>query len=1272
MTGVVTIIDKQAIIRLNELGKSTREISRELKIHRTTVTRYLLKEAKLSIFEIRAIEIDNWTEQDPRRAQELLPKLIFKLIYALSHKINRCDFPYEKAIQYPGYDGVLEVEEETKFFQKGKSVWEMGTDKNIKKKFEEDIIKRSEIPEKAKLNEIEFIFVTSRIWSHSISKDTIIEGKLKRYNWKNIRIYDAHTIEQWLQEAPSVLAWFIDVIGKKIDGLISVEKYWEKTGKETNPELKTNFFLSGRKKEAEELGEWLERGEKSIFLISDSSVESTLFIVSFLLESKNNKFLNKTIIVETEEAWNKVLNETFHDNLLIPIFNFNDVGYWSSDIKVLFPISRFSPLNKVKSKSIKLNRMKSHDFIKALELLGFKYEDAKKLRYTTKGLFVPFYRQITNNLFIKNPKWTRGSDFKKLISFMLVPVFDLSRTGDKKVIEKLSNENIEEYIESIRDYFGIEDSPILKFKTIYMIVSVREVWDNLFNFITEKDINCFKEIIIMVFETRDPKFELSSEKWWLAQLYKKEMEYSYNLMQGLIISLAMLKEMDKEENKFKIVSTKKFVDEILREVFSSIGDWQHWYTIVPFVPLMSEISSELILEILENNIDNFNSEFWKLFEIPEDIIVNNSYYMHILWTLEGLVWYRKYVKKAITLLIKIAEQEIDYKLQGNTPLSSLVDIFCIWKPQCNLNLNERNELLRQIVKDYPKTGWKLLERLFSKTVTSAIARPIWNEVDDIEIDVDIKSSLKNMVSICLASELKSYESWEVIVNNIEQFKKYYRFLTKKIDKDIKNLSIQDIEKLSQKLRGKIYVIMKFEKRQVLDIEKILDKIEYYLFDDILKYKYLFQVQTYIKDEVLLEEDVDYEKEKKYIFELRKKVFLEMYSSYKIEELLEFIKIIEDIRDLKILFVEIILKKEYNFKILRKIKNSNITLYYNILYELSYCHKNSDILEVLKGKTLQEKKEILKYSIANMELWKKIETLEKKIIDYYWENIDTPLEFLNRKEEKSFYIEKLIEYNRPFSAIKIIAYSSYNDIKQIIKILELTLIKESNVPEIENSKVKLLSQSYIRKIFEKIYQKEDLDEEIMRKLEFNYLKIFTQDFEPLFLVNYLKRKPEVYVELIIEVNEENDQIDCFLSKVFKGIKGCDVGEENEEAFKSWIRKAAENSEKNGIKSKFEWYLGKLLSRIPMGEDKVYPHKFVREYLEKNKSREIKDGFINGNTNEIIHSSIEEENKIRKYREDAEKLLVLYPITASILNELADLYEHFHIMRNEEEESIPFLF
>ena len=49
---------------------------------------------------ITATEIDSWTTKEPRRAQEILPQLVWKLILGSCTQINDHHFPYGKAIQY--------------------------------------------------------------------------------------------------------------------------------------------------------------------------------------------------------------------------------------------------------------------------------------------------------------------------------------------------------------------------------------------------------------------------------------------------------------------------------------------------------------------------------------------------------------------------------------------------------------------------------------------------------------------------------------------------------------------------------------------------------------------------------------------------------------------------------------------------------------------------------------------------------------------------------------------------------------------------------------------------------------------------------------------------------------------------------------------------------------------------------------------------------------------------------------------------------------------
>lgn len=69
---------------------------------------------------ISATTINSWAEANPRRAQEILPELVIRLILATSTKIKDFNFPIENGIQYSGYDGILFSEEETDFFPKWK------------------------------------------------------------------------------------------------------------------------------------------------------------------------------------------------------------------------------------------------------------------------------------------------------------------------------------------------------------------------------------------------------------------------------------------------------------------------------------------------------------------------------------------------------------------------------------------------------------------------------------------------------------------------------------------------------------------------------------------------------------------------------------------------------------------------------------------------------------------------------------------------------------------------------------------------------------------------------------------------------------------------------------------------------------------------------------------------------------------------------------------------------------------------------------------------
>ena len=252
---------------------------------------------------LTASALDSWARDNPRRAQELLPELVLRLILRTSSQITEYDFPIEKGIQYSGYDGVLVSDEKTSYFPKGKSVWECGTNDDSLSKFESDIQKRTNDPLGVNVTEATFIFVTLKIWNHKKSIEALRNESREKYPWKDIRIIDGCKIAIWLQEFTAVAAWFAEAIGHPFDGVRDIENYWRDYCESTDPKLNTEFFLIGREKQIKALDEWMEQRSGTLIVTAESSLEAKLFLAAYFLSKSIKKNSGQVIIVEKVECW---------------------------------------------------------------------------------------------------------------------------------------------------------------------------------------------------------------------------------------------------------------------------------------------------------------------------------------------------------------------------------------------------------------------------------------------------------------------------------------------------------------------------------------------------------------------------------------------------------------------------------------------------------------------------------------------------------------------------------------------------------------------------------------------------------------------------------------------------------------------------------------------------------------------------------------------------------------------------------------------------------
>ena len=76
--------------------------------------------------------------------------------------------------------------------------------------------------------------------------------------WKEVRVYDSASLEEWLEQSPAVDAWLAGMLGKKPTGVTTVDEYWANLQAMTDPSLKPEVFLASREEQVKELRDWLD------------------------------------------------------------------------------------------------------------------------------------------------------------------------------------------------------------------------------------------------------------------------------------------------------------------------------------------------------------------------------------------------------------------------------------------------------------------------------------------------------------------------------------------------------------------------------------------------------------------------------------------------------------------------------------------------------------------------------------------------------------------------------------------------------------------------------------------------------------------------------------------------------------------------------------------------------------------------------------------------------------------------------------------------------
>ena len=821
----------------------------------------------------------------------------------------------------------------------------------------------------------------------------------------------------------------------------------------------------------------------------------------------------------------------------------------------------------------------------------------------------------------------------------------------------------------------------------------------VFDKITDEYMSRFKESILSVFGYENQIIESEEEKSVFAEFLGKKSKYSSFIQNGMAISLIMLNEKNEESNNLNGTSTRDFVSSLIKEMLNNVKSRHQWSLIAPLLPTLVEAAPEQILDKIENEVRVDSSPLWYLFKPAKDSLFGKSYYTYILCTIEKLVWYEEFVISAILLLVNINEKNFEYKIT-NSPENSLYEIFCLWHPQSCLSLDDKIAVLKRIIVECPNTGWRLIKKLLpsNRQCCMSISKPKWHSFETSfetsVTNIEYHNAIASLFNIMLENIDNKIERLEIVIDNIEFFGEHFEKISEMCISYIQNAGTEDCLKICDNLRSKIS-----RKRHCRDVdwsisEEYISKMEE-MYNKILpnvigKDKYLFKWRPDILHPIPYDkENFDYDKEKKHLFNIREEAIKRMFEKYSLESIIEFCGGAEDVNDLAAIIYKKQFESDLDFDILMKFKDKNINLYSAIVREIFQNISFDEMVNKLNKSCLaeEEKASILCQATITMETIEGVNTLEERIKEYYWSNINSlSVNSFDETELIEIVIKELLKFNRPFSAIKLLNFAKNVKTELIILALEKS-IELSNVVESNGMSIKHISSYDIHTLFKKIYDDENVETITVAKLECWYLPFIKDHIEPKYIIKILTENPMEYVILISRVFKSDREIEENLPKeyhsdndsvielsrnllqIFKDIPGCNSKIKSQEVFDTWIAGVKKFAEEVGYKEAAELCVGKLLSYSPSGEDGIFPHEIIRNYFEKNFVETEVNEFVVGKYNQrgvhALSGGINEKEISDNYYENANKLRISYPNTARILKRMGENYKQESLLERNLE-------
>lgn len=703
---------------------------------------------------IEVLDLDSVAQRPDGKAY--LGLLVRRLVYATIAKDRpTLQFNSGQTNNNSGWDGWVEVSYVDDGITKiHRSVWELSTEKNFKKKFEEDFreAETKELPDGWNSSEVIYVGLTMRNVTHNAL------GKIKKWasdnsgtrDWGGLVFMAADDLAQWLEKTPSVADWASEEfkVGTKQFGK-ALDHWFRSWAEQTDPAVIAALLLCG--KNLPELTQAFRvDGDAVVHLQADSLQEAIALaycVVKSLSEAEAEMILAGALVVEDENRAISLAEQIAPPSqlgtvILCPPATAHAVPLTRKGYRVIKALARTSDVSGV----LTFERANVQEFGDVLQKMGLSQSEAEA-QARAVGCSVTIWH--IRNLHLSHaqlplPEWVDGGNMDAIVAAVFAGTWDERSTSDVHVMESLSGMGVGPFSNALRRH-STGHAPLLELiGTSRLVIAPTAAFEFILGHISWQQVQRFMEVCKEVFQVVEPSVQ---ERWDgkepEGRITNKSQELSSDLRNGLAETLLRFSvfgnQLVKSGSLGGFSSGQAFVDSVVANLPGLQNDGRVMASLNRQLPYLIEAAPDPLLSALESLIQGAPEQVRLLFA-DEAGIFGRAFHTGVLWGLEAMAWSPEWLPRVSRVLAELHNLDTPGTL-SNRPLNSLREIYLAWHPGTSATPVQRAEVLSSLAEMTPETTWQLLLKLLpdTRSVSTQTHKPKWRQLGQVN-----RQSMKRM------------------------------------------------------------------------------------------------------------------------------------------------------------------------------------------------------------------------------------------------------------------------------------------------------------------------------------------------------------------------------------------------------------------------------------------------------------------------------------------------------------------------------------------------